>query len=1080
MKGLGEDRIHGVPGIDTLTGLNDRSWVDRINEEYLDRDGPWSLLMIDVDHFKLINDIYGHLVGDKVLKQAALTIQVNLKESDTAIRFGGDEFIVVLPNTDKDGALDLCQRLIFEIRRVSFSSGLKASISIGVSESRNSDSSITDLVSRADKALYGAKETGRGRFYFFSEKMTEKSAPQINFSHLVGRRTELHKLRQLLEESITESARFAIISGEDGVGKTRLADELLNYCDFMKSIVIRNSVMEHTQTQPFHLLIKPVSDAIKRLSQAELKMLEKRVEPLHPATLDLFPMLNVRVSDDLIYFREERIRFRIFRDVSAILTGISELHPITLILDDLQWVSEPDLALLSFMARNVTEAHVLFLCIMLRDDSSEDIYRQIASLNSSIPLLNIELEKLSDEEMKNLILFALRDPNVPTGIQDFLIAQSGGNPLFLRELLISLVDSGFIYVDSAGEKTYGLPEDLQVPESIGQIITKKLSGITNEAVDLLKIVSLSPDRFSLDLLEGMTGRDSVELARRLDECIKEGLIEEIHEGSAGISFRFTHGAVRDYLSSDLPESLKITYHHRIASYFEGFYRKGRGELLTEIAYHYSRSHDDEKAAAYALKAADQAFSRGANRDAIDWYNTYLRRVEDETEDDTGLFKVYMNLGSLYSITGEVEMAEDILKRSIQMASDDREVAAVHLKLGRNNLNSSLYPETLDYYNKAREICSRGDLDDPVIRRTMIETLIETSFVNRLQGNYDEAFACLERSEELMDGLPDATDDILALYYTRKADVISEFRSLDSAIEYYEKALEIYQRTGDLPGQATVLNNMHGVYSSKGDYASTLNILEEVIRLNTSLDDRLGLAIAYYNTAEYYQEINMLDLSREYYDKYMEMNDLIKNELGNGYGSYGLARLYWLRGDLEKSRFCFENAIEIFQRLSVDSMTNSCQLMIAQIYIFMDQFDLAREILDSIDEETLNPTVELNTRFMKGLVILHDPASGEEDINRAVEMFKKVINAPEHSEVDIAMEYSALVDAFDKLGRKDEKLVALEEGSWLLAEKLARIRSYSIRNSIMTRREISDFISVCRENGLPFPPEGIIFDTAAEH
>ena len=1079
-----DDRIsrngYGSVGIDPLTGLNDRSWLELGDGEYVKRSGPWSLLMLDVDHFKLINDIYGHLTGDKVLKQTALTIQVNLKDSDTAIRFGGDEFIIVLPNTREDGALDLAQRLIYEINRVTFTSGLRVSISIGVSESRVSDETITDLVSRADKALYKAKETGRGRFFFFSERLAESEMPEITFAHLVGRRPELHKLRQLLEESVTDSTRFAMISGEAGVGKSRLAEELLNYCDFMKSIVVRNSVIEHSQAQPFALLIRPVSDALSRLTEAEALAVRREVEPVHPATLDLFPDLAAKVSDDTVYFREERLRFRIFRDISAILAAISRIHPLTVILDDLQWISEPDLALLSYAARNTPRAHILYLCLLRRDESSEETYSRLSSIRNSVPLLNLDLEKLNHDEMRNLILFALKDPNVPARVQDFLIAQSGGNPLFLHELLTACVDSGYISRNMTGEKTYNLPDDLEVPDSIGKIITLKLSSLSRESVELLKIVSLSPDQFSIALLEGMTGRDRVELARRLDECIKTGIIEEVSDGSGGFGFRFTHGAVRDYLSSDIPESLRVTYHQRMASYFESFYSSGERELLTAVAYHYSRSNDSQNAARYALLAARQAFNRGANRDAIHWYNVFLGRLPTEAE-ARGLFDVYINLGSLYSITGEVEDAENHLHKALELAESPRQMAAVHLRLGRNNLNRSLYPETLEHYGTAVDICMEADRDDPVIRRTLIETLIETSFVHRLQGDYEEAFACLDRAKEHIDeGSEEVPEDIIALHYTRKADAISELRSPDAAIELYEKALEIYIRIDDLPGQGTVLNNMHGVFSSRGDYARTLNTLEEVIRINMNLDDRLGLAIAYYNIAEYYQEINMLDLSREYYDKYMELNDLIKNELGLGYGRYGLAKLHWLQGDIEKSRYYFEAAIEIFEKLSVDSMRTACELMRAQIHIHMEEYDRAREILVAVDDDTVNPTVELSTRFMKGLVRLNDPVPGSDDVRSAAELFRSVIdNMREQSEVEIAMYHTALVSAFQEMGCTDDMFESLREGAVRLANKLGRIRSYSIRNSMMTRREIAGFVKLCRDSGLPFPPDGYEFSSTMD-
>ncbi|MCK5117342.1 MAG: diguanylate cyclase [Candidatus Aegiribacteria sp.] len=1064
-------------GIDSLTGLKDRSFLESINEKYFTKDSPLSLLMLDVDHFKLINDIYGHLTGDKVLRQTALTIQVNLKESDIAVRFGGDEFIVILPDTSEEGALDLTQRLIYEIKRVAFTPGLHVSLSIGVSQSRNSDVSIMDLVSRADRALYKAKEAGRGRFFFFTEDLADSKAPDINFSHLVGRRSELHKLRQLLEESVTDSARFAIISGEAGVGKTRLVKELLNYCDFIKSVVLRNSVMEYAQTQPFALLIEPVREVLSSLTDSELSLVRTVVEPVHPATLDLFPDLKASVMDETIYFREERLRFRIFRDISVLLAAVSAIHPITLILDNLQWITEPDLAILSFVARNTPEANILYLCILRVSELSDETFKKLSAISTSLPLLRLEIDKMTVEETRNMILFALKDPNIPSEVQDFLISQSGGNPLFLRELLTSCVDSGYITCDKSGESIYNLPNDIEVPETIGQIITLKLAAISTEAGELLKIVSLSPDQFTLSLLEGMTGHDKVELARKLDECTKAGLIEEFSDGRRGVCFRFTHGAARDYLSAYLPDSLKLTYHQRMAAYFEELFVKDRKELLTAVAYHYSRSQDDDNAARYALLAATQAFNRGANRDAIHWYTIFLERIHPDSE-SARKFSVHINLGSLYSITGEVEMADNYLELALELASSPREFAAAHLRLGRNNLNRSLYPETLESYSKAVKMCMEDDSGDPVVFRLLLETLIETSFVHRLQGNYDEAFACLDRASKAMkESNTGIYDDIQAQYYTRRADVISELDSQNDALELYERALEIYRRIDDMPGQGTVLNNMHSIYAHNGDYATSLSTMEESIRINLKLDDKLGLAIGYYNVAEYYQEINMLDQAREYYDKYMELNDIIKNELGFGYGRFGLGNLHWLEGELEKSRFYFEGALEVFEKLRFDQMKTTCDLMIAQIHVQMGEFDKAKEILDFIDDDTMNPTVDLNTLYMKGLVQLHHPDSDRESLERAEEILRKVINSStDHSEVDIAMYYSALNTALQNLGRDEDMIAALIEGSIKLAEQLQRIQSYSIRNSIMTRREIAEFIDLCLSNNLPFPPDGFVFRT----
>ena len=94
-------------GIDPLTGLKDRSVLPYLNRQFSVRNHPWSLVIIDIDHFKLVNDIYGHLTGDEILSQVGQTIKVNLKSNDFALRFGGDEFQTCYVKLNITGVLKL-------------------------------------------------------------------------------------------------------------------------------------------------------------------------------------------------------------------------------------------------------------------------------------------------------------------------------------------------------------------------------------------------------------------------------------------------------------------------------------------------------------------------------------------------------------------------------------------------------------------------------------------------------------------------------------------------------------------------------------------------------------------------------------------------------------------------------------------------------------------------------------------------------------------------------------------------------------------------------------------------------------
>lgn len=153
--------------IDPLTGLYNRhSMKEQIKNEMsrVDRYGEtFSLLIIDIDYFKNINDTHGHLVGDSVLAETALLIKKSLRESDSVFRYGGEEFLAILPSTSVKGAVSTADKLRLRISEADFSDfELKITVSIGVSE-YSLQQSEEELIHSVDMALYDAKRNGRNR-----------------------------------------------------------------------------------------------------------------------------------------------------------------------------------------------------------------------------------------------------------------------------------------------------------------------------------------------------------------------------------------------------------------------------------------------------------------------------------------------------------------------------------------------------------------------------------------------------------------------------------------------------------------------------------------------------------------------------------------------------------------------------------------------------------------------------------------------------------------------------------------------------------------------------------------------------
>lgn len=156
---------------DRLTGVHNRTkFVDIFNSEFQRFSRyktPFSVIMMDIDHFKIVNDTYGHNVGDDVLVEVTSMASKIIRATDILVRWGGEEFVVLAPSSELHSAVALAEKLRSVIAEHSFPSGLKVTMSFGVAEIDESDS-LKTIMARADAALYESKRTGRNKVCTFS------------------------------------------------------------------------------------------------------------------------------------------------------------------------------------------------------------------------------------------------------------------------------------------------------------------------------------------------------------------------------------------------------------------------------------------------------------------------------------------------------------------------------------------------------------------------------------------------------------------------------------------------------------------------------------------------------------------------------------------------------------------------------------------------------------------------------------------------------------------------------------------------------------------------------------------------
>ncbi|WP_415679570.1 GGDEF domain-containing protein, partial [Vibrio mytili] len=162
-----QNKLLKMSTIDFLTQvLNRNKMVELLSQEYVKAkryNSIYTVMMFDIDYFKSINDEFGHAVGDDYLVQFSKLIHRNIRISDSFARWGGEEFVLLLPNTDEDSSMLVAEKLRSLIEQYIFSGPRNITVSIGISEFQLDDSSLEDAIERADTALYHSKENGRNQ-----------------------------------------------------------------------------------------------------------------------------------------------------------------------------------------------------------------------------------------------------------------------------------------------------------------------------------------------------------------------------------------------------------------------------------------------------------------------------------------------------------------------------------------------------------------------------------------------------------------------------------------------------------------------------------------------------------------------------------------------------------------------------------------------------------------------------------------------------------------------------------------------------------------------------------------------------
>jgi class 3 adenylate cyclase len=456
----------------------------------------------------------------------------------------------------------------------------------------------------------------------------------------VGRVVERAQLQELWDEAREGSLRLALISGEAGMGKTRLSTHLALAAHAEGATVLYGRCDEDLGV-PY----QPWAQALRHLAgEAPEPLLRAHVERYGGELARLAPTLAERVAGVPAPRQsdQETERYLLYAAAGGLLETAGGSEPVVLILDDLHWADAPTLSLL----RHVVGAGAATRMLIVGTYRDSDLSREhpltalLADLHRERGVQRLRLEGLGGEDVLAL-MEAIAGHELDENGRELaaeITRETAGNPFFAGELLRHLTESGAIVSEDGGRwRLMGEVADLGLPQSVREVIGRRVERLGADARAALSAAAVIGRDFDLELLGAIVDLGEARLLDLLERAVGAALLREDSE-CAG-RFTFTHALVEHTLYEDLSRTRRARLHQQVAEALEEQCGDDPGERLGELAAHWAEatvSSNPAKALHYARRAGDRALAALAPDEAVRWYRQALvllaqTSVEDRVE-----------------------------------------------------------------------------------------------------------------------------------------------------------------------------------------------------------------------------------------------------------------------------------------------------------------------------------------------------------------------------------------------------------------------------------------------------------------
>jgi len=914
---------------DELTGCYNRRymhyWIENETKRANRFDTKFTLMLLDIDDFRNINNNFGHLEGDRVLVRFAEFLRANVREVDSIVRYGGDEFIILMPNSHTKGVMELGQRIIDALNTKELRAH-KIRCSIGFAVFPDDATRAEALLNHADTLMYQAKQQGKNRIGVEIEAVRRLRIPS---PITIGRDDETNWCLAQLKDHST-----VFIAGEVGIGKTRLVLELKDRLN--TQIMARGNAYEALSSVAYHPFRNMFNELINR-DFALVQQTVKRLAEIYQSELTkLLPaegMLRVQ-------YNEELDKYRLFHAVSEFLAKLSEaVYPGTtvLFLDDLHWADRPTCELLDFLIRSIKQSVKIFGTYRVEEIKDSPLSDYWGIWARERLYTQITLSPLSEEQSYQLLEAIMG--KVSVAVATLVYRESGGNPFFIEEIMAEFYRRKKIYW--AGQDWIFVKSiEVSIPATIKETIERKLKLLDPETRTCLHIASVFGQEFSPEIIAIATKRNVGQVMEALDALTRLGCIKPRTEET----YFFSEDVVRKIVYRSISRADLLHHHQAVGEAIETVFHSVVANYHEQLAHHFVLARDSRKALMYAKKAAQKARDNYAHSLAIEFYEIALK-YEDDIEQ---IFNINLALADIYISIGDYRKALEQLRVCLRI---DPHAYRVYEKFGSIYEKMGEYKRSLKHYEKGMNI-TQGTATGYIFRSAiawlytrmgnyrrakkecedMLRTKRKMSSQNlgdiyvilgvvflRL-GRFNRAEHYFRRGLRIRRSIGDKKN-IAACYVDLGLNYQGKF-NIRGSEKFFNKALSIYQEVGYQEGILITLNNLGVMYASYDLPKAEAYCLEALSKAKL-IGAKRTIVLLYNNLGMISYNRLMNEQALDNFRRALRIAKEINFYEGTIFASISLSELHRDKGNIKRGKGYLKTALQIAKEINVKFLNIDC-------------------------------------------------------------------------------------------------------------------------------------------------------------